>query len=119
MIQLAEPFRRSHALERQMGSIFVVFGFPFLEFSGQIPFIFETPSPIELLRVGLVASTFPFTTGQPGGMCLWEMRRSERCQVNCGPNEEPLSVWIFWIAKGKCSRTSRSKSIAVLVLSWS
>lgn|ERR1022692_1057651 len=56
MIQLAEPFRRSHALERQMGSIFVVFGFPFLEFSDQIPFMFETPSLIELLRVGLVAS---------------------------------------------------------------
>src|ERR1700733_8244875 len=56
MIQLAEPFRRSHALERQMGSILVVFGFPFLEFSSQIPVMFEMPSLVELLGVGLVAS---------------------------------------------------------------
>ena len=39
-----------------MGSILVVFGFPFLEFSSQIPFMFEMPSLIELLRIGLVAS---------------------------------------------------------------
>jgi hypothetical protein len=29
------------------------------------------------------------------------MLRSERCQVNFGPNDESLSVWIFWIAKGE------------------
>ena len=56
MIQLAETFRRSHTLERQMGSILVVFGFPFLEFSSQIPFMFEMPPLIELLRVGLMTS---------------------------------------------------------------
>jgi len=39
-----------------MWSILVVFGFPFLEFSSQISFMFEMPSLIELLRVGLVAS---------------------------------------------------------------
>ncbi len=39
-----------------MWSILVVFGFPFLEFSSQIPFMFEMPSLIELLGVGLVAS---------------------------------------------------------------
>ena len=39
-----------------MGSVLVVFGFPFLQFSSQIPFMFEMPSLVELLRVGLVAS---------------------------------------------------------------
>jgi len=39
-----------------MRSILVVFGFPSLEFSSQIPFMFEMPSLIELLRVGFMAS---------------------------------------------------------------
>ena len=39
-----------------MGSILVAFGFPFLEFSSQIPFMFEMPSLIELLRVSFMAS---------------------------------------------------------------
>ena len=39
-----------------MRSILVVFGFPPLEFSSQIPFMLEMPSLVELLRVGLVAS---------------------------------------------------------------
>ena len=39
-----------------MGSIVVVFGFSFLEFSSEIPFMFEMPSLIELLRVGFMAS---------------------------------------------------------------
>ena len=39
-----------------MWSILVVFSFPLLKFSSQIPFVFEMPSLIELLRVGLVAS---------------------------------------------------------------
>jgi hypothetical protein len=45
VVQLAETFRRRHAFERQMGSILVVFGFPFLEFSSQIPFMFEKCLP--------------------------------------------------------------------------
>jgi hypothetical protein len=39
-----------------MRSVLVVFRFPFLQFLSQIPFIFEMPSLVELLRVGLVAS---------------------------------------------------------------
>jgi hypothetical protein len=56
VVQLAETFGRSHPLESQMGSILVVFGFPFLEFSSQIPFMFEMPSLIELLGIGFIAS---------------------------------------------------------------
>ena len=56
MSQLAEAFGGSATFERQVGTILVVFLFPSLEFSGQIPFMFEIPSLIELLRVGLVAS---------------------------------------------------------------
>ena len=37
-------------------SVLVVFGFPVLQFSSQIPFMFEMPSLVELLGVGLVAS---------------------------------------------------------------
>jgi hypothetical protein len=39
-----------------MRSVLVVFRFPFLQFASQIPFMFEMPSLVELLRVGLVAS---------------------------------------------------------------
>src|ERR1700722_15495603 len=39
-----------------MRPIFVVFGLPSFELSSKIPFMFEMPSPVELLRVGLVAS---------------------------------------------------------------
>ena len=38
-----------------MGAVLVVFRFPSLEFSSQIHFMFEIPSLIELLSVGLVA----------------------------------------------------------------
>src|SRR5262249_15029225 len=63
--------------------------------------------------------TLPLASGHGGGMCLWAMRKSERCQVNCGSKDESLSVWIFWIAKGKCSRTCWRNSMAVRVLLWS
>jgi hypothetical protein len=56
VVQLPETFRRSHSFESQMGSVLVIFGFPFLEFSSQIPFMFEMLSPIKLLRVGFMAS---------------------------------------------------------------
>src|SRR5690242_8258042 len=39
-----------------MWSVLVVFGFPFLQFSSQIPFMFEMPSLVELLRIGFMAS---------------------------------------------------------------
>ena len=38
-----------------MGPIFVVFGFPSLKLSSKIPFMFETPSLVELLRIGFMA----------------------------------------------------------------
>ena len=39
-----------------MGSILVVFGLPSLELSSKIPFMFEMPPLIELLRIGLMTS---------------------------------------------------------------
>ena len=38
-----------------MGPIFVVFGLPSLQLSSKIPFMFEMPSLVELLRIGFVA----------------------------------------------------------------
>jgi hypothetical protein len=38
-----------------MGPIFVVFGFPSLKLSSKIPFMFEMPSLVELLRIGFMA----------------------------------------------------------------
>ena len=55
-MEFANSFRRCFSFESEMWSILVVFGFPFLKFSSQISFMFEMPSLIELLRVGLVAS---------------------------------------------------------------
>ena len=39
-----------------MGPIFVVFGFASLKLSSKIPFMFEMPSLVELLRIGFMAS---------------------------------------------------------------
>ena len=38
-----------------MRPIFVVFGFPSLKLSSKIPFMFEMPSLVELLRIGFMA----------------------------------------------------------------
>ena len=38
-----------------MRPIFVVFGFPSLQLSSQVRFMFEMPSLIELLRIGFMA----------------------------------------------------------------
>ena len=38
-----------------MRPIFVVFGLPFLQLSSKIPFMFEMPSLVELLRIGFMA----------------------------------------------------------------
>ena len=38
-----------------MGAIFVVFGFPPFKLSSKIPFMFEMPSLVELLRIGFMA----------------------------------------------------------------
>src|ERR1700678_3315239 len=39
-----------------MRPIFVVFGLPSLQLSSKIPFMFEMPSLVELLRIGFIAS---------------------------------------------------------------
>ena len=39
-----------------MGPIFIVLGFSFLQLPGNIPFMFEMPSLVELLRIGFMAS---------------------------------------------------------------
>ena len=38
-----------------MWAIFVVFGFPSFKLSSKIPFMFEMPSLVELLRIGFMA----------------------------------------------------------------
>ena len=43
---------------------------PIFKLSSKIPFMFEMPSLVELLRIGFMASLdLPFTSGQPEGMC--------------------------------------------------
>jgi hypothetical protein len=56
MTEFANSFSRRHSLKCKRRSIFVVFGFPFPEFSSKIPFMLEMPSLIKLLRIGFVAS---------------------------------------------------------------
>jgi hypothetical protein len=46
------------SLEREMGAIFVVFGFPPLLFSREVSFMSEVPSLIELLGICLVAALY-------------------------------------------------------------
>jgi len=65
-----------------MQSILVVFGFPSLEFSSQIPFMFEMPSLIELLRVGFMAS-----------LDLPLQLRAARRYVFVGNAEMPGELW--------------------------
>src|SRR6202162_1300708 len=65
-----------------MQSIIVVFSFPSLEFSSQIPFMFEMPSLIELLRVGFMAS-----------LDLPLQLRAARRYVFVGNAEMPSELW--------------------------
>jgi hypothetical protein len=56
MNELADSFRWRLPVKCKMGSVFVVFGFPSLQLSSKIPFMFEMPSLVELLGIGFMAS---------------------------------------------------------------
>jgi len=58
---------RCLAVQREMGPVFVVLGFPAFDLSTEIPFVLERTFSIELLRVGFVA-TFDLT------VYLWASR---------------------------------------------
>jgi len=53
--EFANSFSWRLSVECEMRAIFVVFGFPSLQLSGKIPFMFEMPSLVELLRIRFMA----------------------------------------------------------------
>jgi hypothetical protein len=79
----AENLREKLILPVWMPGPHAVFCLPTFELSGQIPFVLELSSSVDSPGIYLLASLdFAVYFRAGGGICRWDIPRSDRCQVN-------------------------------------